>query len=246
MFLGSTMVVEGVLDLAFDRGLYMNPGSNVTGQGTLLNAGVVYVAAGASVALQAVAQTAGELRVDGRLDSNAIIFVGGVLTGSGLINAAPVRPIHRMGAAGVDAGVLIGRSAVLRPGDLTLLGNLVVDAGGSVEFDVSRLPDGSLAWGRLSATSVRFLDGSTVTFVIGDGVAGDAVQTLSFLDCAAGCTFASGVSFVVDGAHGAQIAFGSEGIELSLPPVQAVPEPASALLMLAGLLALRRLNGGQR
>ena len=71
--------------------------------------------------------------------------------------------------------------------------------------------------------NVRVLDGGKVHVVIGAGVATDQLQTLSFLGCGAGCNFADGTAFVIDGAAGAQYQFGAGGFTLNLPPAQAVP-----------------------
>jgi hypothetical protein len=225
----------------------MNPGSSVTGQGTVLTAGLITIGAGASMDLQSITQTDGELHIDGRLNAREIILPGGVLSGSGTINGGPVHVLRtgRQGVAG--AGLVVGGgegTAVLRPGQLSIGGAVVIAANGELDLQVQRQADGSLSWSQLFVDSISLLDGSQVHIEVGNGVSNDSLQTLSFLSCTTGCSFADSVSIVVDGAPGAMLSFGSDGIALALPPVQAVPEPASVVLMLAGLWALRRFRGG--
>lgn len=168
--------------------------------------------------------------MDGSLDTGAgvtLTLSGGVLNGNGLING----DVFVGGGSGL-ASFRPGHS----PGHFTINGALAVGANGELELQVQRLADGSLAWDRVSAASISFLDGATVRFEIGAGVATRQAQTLGFLDCGSGCNFASGVHWVIDGAPaGTTLAFTSSGLQLN---VSAVPEPATLLLWLAGLVVL--------
>jgi hypothetical protein len=67
-------------------------------------------------------------------------------------------------------------------------------------------------------------------------VADASWQTLVFLACGMGCSFASGVQFVVDGAPGSTLQWSPAGLTLSVAPLQAVPEPSAAAMLLVGLL----------
>jgi len=61
----------------------------------------------------------------------------------------------------------------------------------------------------------------------------------SFLEYGAGCSFGSGGSWVVVGASASQLAFGPNGLPLTLGAPPAVREPPARAAWLAGLLALR-------
>ena len=201
-----------------------------SGGGQLTNTGTLIVGTGASMAVDRLDSQAGTLTVDGSVDTSAgvtLTLSGGVLNGNGLING----DVFVGGGAGI-ASFRPGHS----PGHFTINGALAVGANGELELQVQRLADGSLAWDRVSAASVSFLDGATVRFEIGSGVATSRPQTLGFLDCGSGCNFAAGVHWVVDGAPaGTTLAFTSSGLQLN---VSAVPEPATVLLWLVGLAAL--------
>jgi hypothetical protein len=250
------MLLQGALTNQVPFGQFNGPGqvwvlggATLTVTGTIDNQAWLQIDAGGSLAASSFTQRAGTLTVDGELNTagGAVTILGGVIQGSGTINAAPAHPNGTRGADAVivnlvDSGsVVIGGGsslAVLNPGHLTINGTLVIAANGSLDLQIDRGNDGSLSWGQVAASSISLLDGSSVHFIVGDGVGSEQLQTLSFLQCTGRCSFAPGVSFVVDGAPGAQIAFGSDGLQLTLPPVQAVPEPSTAALSLAGLLAL--------
>ncbi|MFG6488661.1 hypothetical protein ACG04R_18395 [Roseateles sp. BYS78W] len=205
-------------------------GANWSGGGQLTNTGTLIVGTGAAMAVDRLDSQAGLLTVDGSLDTgvgNTLTLSGGVLNGNGLING----DVFVGGGAGI-ASFRPGHS----PGHFTINGALTLGNNGELELQVQRLADGSLAWDRVSAASISFLDGATVRFEIGGGVVTTQAQTLGFLDCGSGCSFAPGVHWVVDGAPaGTTLAFGSSGLQLN---VSAVPEPATVLLWLGGLLAL--------
>lgn len=199
--------------------------------GAVTNVGDVRVDAGGSLRARSFSQAAGQLTVDGTLDTfgGDVVLTGGSLDGKGTINGDTF-----VGGGPGFAFFRPGHS----PGSFTINGQLVIADHGELELQVERLADGSLAWDQVSASNMQFLAGGRVHIVVGAGVAGAQLQTLSFFDCGAGCNFASGTSFVVDGAAGAQVQFSAGGLVLSVPVAQAVPEPASAALLLAGLLLL--------
>ena len=210
--------------------------------GSVLNTGRFAVDSGGRLSARSFSQTAGQLTVDGTLDTfgGDVVISGGSLNGNGTINAGVL-----LADGSRDGRFQVGGGpgfAFFRPGhspgSVTIHGQLVIAARGELELQVERLADGSLAWDQVNASSVRVLDGGKVHVVIGAGVATDQLQTLSFLGCGAGCNFADGTAFVIDGAAGAQYQFGAGGFTLNLPPAQAVPEPAAATLLLAGLLVL--------
>jgi hypothetical protein len=226
-------------------------GGNVIVNGTVRNTGNFTLGTGATLSVNvppapgavALLQDSGSLTVDGQLDTygGSVTLNGGSLNGSGTINT---------GVTLSDGSVATGRFVVgggpgfayfqpgHSPGHFSVVGNLVIGANGVLELQVERQADGSLAWDTVSASQMSFLEGSTVQLLIGDGVASSSLQTLTFLNCGSGCEFASSVSFQVSGLPGASVQFGSGGVQVTLPPVQAVPEPTTALLWLAGLLAV--------
>jgi hypothetical protein len=216
--------------------MVIRSGSSLQGQADITNTGAIQVQVGASLQAGGIVQTAGTLQVNGTL-SNAIGHIlqlqGGVLQGSGLINGETF-----IGGGPTTARFRPGNS----PGHFTIVGGLTMGTNSELELEVERLSDGTLAWDTVSASAMSFQAGSLVHFVIGAGVAAAGVQTLSFLDCGAGCSFDPSVGFAVDGAPGSTFSFGPNGLSLSIAPAQAVPEPARAVMMLVGaaVLLLRR------
>lgn len=208
--------------------------------GDVSSVGDVRVDAGSSVLARSFSQADGRLTVDGTLDTYGgdVVLTGGSLDGNGTINAGVL-----LADGSRDGRFQVGGGpgfAFFRPGhspgSFTIHGRLVIAEHGELELQVERLADGSLAWDQVSASSMQFLAGGRVHIVVGAGVAGAQLQTVSFFDCGAGCNVAAGTSFVVDGAADAQVQFSAAGLVLSVPAAQPVPEPASAALLLAGLL----------
>lgn len=224
--------------------LWVNAGATLTVTGDVRNSTNLQVLQGARLNAHGFTQTAGQLVVNGELETfgGDVVITGGGLYGSGVINAVQLTVGTNGPHSGANPFVAPGNS----PGHLTVNGAFELGADATLELQVERAVDGSLGWDRLSATSMRFLDGSTVHFVVGSGVAGAQWQTLGFLDCGSGCVFGSDVHFVVEGAPGATLQFGSSGLSLGVAPMQAaVPEPATVALWLAGLLAVGwRCAGG--
>ncbi len=224
-------------------------GGKITGIASITSGSNFRIDTGAQVQTYAYTQTSGSLVVDGTLDANqgggpgaVVSLLGGVLSGTGSINGALF-----VGGGPTTASFEPGHS----PGHFTVDGAITLGDKSELELQVEREADGALAWDRVSGSSISFLDGSTVRFIIGSGVADSNLQTLSFLDCGSGCSFSSKVNWVIDGAPGATVAFGSNGLSLSIAAVQAVPEPAIWALSLAGLALVagqsRRLaRGGAR
>lgn len=238
---GGSTDIDGRLDNAGAVGV--GPGTLLHSTGAIVNSGSFTIAGGGRVQAQSFTQTAGTLTVDGSLDTYGqdVSITGGELNGNGTINAGVDVNGDASGhfTVGGGPGFAFFRPGH-SPGHFSINGSVTLAANGVLELQVERQADGSLAWDQISATQMSFLDGSLVHFFVGNGVAGADVQTLSFLSCTGGCAFAGGVSFVVDGAPGAQLQFGSNGLVLSLPPLQPVPEPATAALLLAGLLLVAR------
>jgi hypothetical protein len=233
MFNVGRMQLDGVMNFPTNGGLYMNPGARISGAGSINNAGIIVVTLGASIELQSFGQIGGLLTVDGTLDTHggSVTIAGGTLNGNGRIQGNLLAGGDITVNPGDPPKIYPGHS----PGQLTVSGSFELLAGAELQLQVERLANGTLAWDRVSAARMVFGDSSTVHFVVGDGVAGTTWQTLDFLDCGSGCSFSSGASFVVDGAPGATVSFGSNGLALTVAPAQAVPEPQTWALLLAGL-----------
>jgi hypothetical protein len=201
-----------------------------TGNATVTNAGQITIASSARMALASLTQTDGLLTVDGQLDTwgGSVSLQGGALNGNGQING----DLFVGGGSGL-ASFRPGHS----PGQMTISGSFSLLAGGELELQIERLANGQLAWDHVSAASMQ-LDG-TLRFELGSGVSLADVSGLSFLDCGNGCSYGSGFSWTLVSADGqtqdsALFTMDSNGIGLS-GPAAAVPEPASALLMMIGL-----------
>ena len=187
---------------------------------------------GGSFAAQTFTFTSGTLTVDGALDTGVGVttrITGGTLNGTGLINGDTF-----MGGGPTTAVFAPGHS----PGQFTVNGALTLGAMSELALQVERGADGSLASDRVSASSISFLDGSTVHFLVGGGVAGASPQTLSFLDCGGGCSYGTQVRWIIDGAPGSTITFGSNGLSLTVAALLPVPEVATWVMWLTGLVGL--------
>lgn len=233
---GSTLINEGNLwvngqwqhdgTVVNRAGGVFNVGGNWNGKAAFINEGRLNVASGASAGVADFQQTQGMLVVDGTFGaSNGVRIEGGVLMGNGTILG------NLIVGGGMPATVAPGHS----PGHLSVTGDLQFLAGGELDLEVQRRADGSLAWDMLTAGSMSFLDGSTLRVIVGAGVAGATPLTLSFLECGTGCSFGSGTQVLVEGVGGTSYSLdGTGGLMLNIP-AQAVPEPPTWMLSLAGL-----------
>jgi hypothetical protein len=237
---GGALALDGTLDNGLRATVIVEPGSQISGRGSISNAGVFLIREQGTVVATSFTQSAGLLSIDGTLDTYGgdVVINGGTLNGGGFIQGNLIA-----GGAQVNAGdppkVYPGHS----PGHLTVSGSFLLLAGAELQLQVERQADGSLAWDQVTAAEMFFADGSLVHAVLGAGVADASWQTLSFLACGTGCSFSNGVQFVVDGAPGSTLQWSSAGLTLSVAPLQAVPEPSAAAMLLVGLLvagAVRR------
>ncbi|WP_457418552.1 hypothetical protein [Roseateles sp. P5_E7] len=213
------------------------PFHGLTGSGSYLQtAGTTQV--DGDMAQGGVRIEGGRLIVDGTLTTTAnaafpdstgkVELIGGVLSGTGLINGelfvgggpgtASFKPAHS-------------------PGTFTIHGGFTLLPGGVLELEVERSSDGQLAFDFVKAD--HMLLNGTVLFKLGTDVGGASLAELSLLDCGSGCEFGSSFAYAIEGGgSGASVLFSAHGVTLSIPA--AIPEPATLALWLAGLLVLGR------
>ncbi|WP_439576244.1 PEP-CTERM sorting domain-containing protein [Elioraea sp.] len=174
-----------------------------------------------------------------------------IVSNGGTLQAGEVR-IGTSGLVGGSGGTIIGNVVLdggtlapgASPGTLNIVGDLTVLDGilkieiggtGAGQFDV------------LNITGTTMIAGGTVLFEFIDGFAPTAGQTFDFFSGPNAPTVAAGVTFAVGGLQ-AGFQFDLSGPALTFVALTdgistTVPEPASAALLLAGLLgfaALRR------
>ena len=210
--------------------------------GSIENQGSFRVSTGASVngysgSYGSFTQIAGSTLIDGSLTQNTVNIQGGVLAGSGSVQA-------------INAPVMVGAGAEVRPGDdligppsigtLTSLSDFVL--GGTLYIDIFD----PLSFDVLDVGgTMSFEDGSLVEFILGDMFTPTDDLMIEFLtaDVLSGFEFFSFNLFgLVDGFGYDVFATAENDLNLqffSLDPPVGVPEPGTLLLLATGLPLLR-------
>ena len=124
------------------------------------------------------------------------------------------------------------------PGHLDIDGTLTMGAHSILELEIQRDATGQLHWDSVSATSMH-LDGALLRLLVADGAAGADWTTLDLLECASDCSFNVAGIELISAPGAGLLQFSGNSLSFALAPV---PEPASGLLLAAGLgwLAWRR------
>jgi hypothetical protein len=204
---------------------------DVFGEGTFVNRGDFEIVSGGTVTANGFQLEQGTLVVDGTLDTYAdalgnggvVQMTGGVLSGTGLING----DVFIGGGLGV-ATFTPGRS----PGAFTVNGDVWFGAGSVLELEIGLDSNSVAVWDSVAATSISFLSGSTVRFLIDPAVGN--LAGLSLLTCTVLCSFDPNTIFEFVGGSGS-VAFDGSALRFS---TGAVPEPSMTALLLAGLAGL--------
>jgi len=208
-------------------------------------------------------QTSGRLTVNGALGAamgSELQILGGVLDGGGVLD----RLTGTVSGGGLINGnvFLSGRGgglvqqppycrangwACFRPGNspgaMQINGDLTLGDNAVLQLEIERDASGQLQWDTVLATTMHFGAGSVIELVLGSNVGSTDALPLDLLRCDEGCTFEG--TFNVLGGSGELFA-DAKGLHFS--GVSAVPEPAPAALLAAGVLMLslwrRRRDSG--
>lgn len=217
--------------------------------GTIVNRGEFRIVAGGAVGPAVEGPMGDFYQDDGRLviesgaelNAKLLTMSGGTLMGTGRINGdvfiqgnAPLDPLN---CASAGPGVACFRPG-FSPGHMDIGGHLSMGRGSVLELEVGLdEASGLLAWDRVTAGSMSFLDGALIQLVIGPGVDLSRALTLSLLTCQSGpCDF-SGSLFDAPGSTDVVWQVGANGLSVRLS-VAAVPEPGTVGLWCLGLAAM--------
>jgi T5SS/PEP-CTERM-associated repeat protein len=204
----------------------------ISGAGSLVSAGRVIVGAPVSLA-------------GSTSDGGTVIVSNG-----GTLQAGEVR-IGTSGLVGGSGGTIIGSVILdggtlapgLSPGILNIVGDLTV-LDGILKIEIGGTGAGQ--YDVLNVSGTTMITGGTVLFEFIDGFAPTAGQTFDFFSGPNAPIIADDVTFAVGGLQaGFQFDLGPSFTFVALNdgvPTTAVPEPASAALLLAGLLGLAALR----
>ena len=264
---GSSLALNGGTDGALQLGrnasalgsMTVSGGSTVTVSGTNSQ-----VRVGGSVAT-VLAAGAGTLTINGtdsRVEAGTVtvgapVSLAGstsdggtvIVSNGGTLQAGEVR-IGTSGLVGGSGGTIIGNVILdggtlapgASPGTLTIVGDLTV-LDGILKIEIGGTGDGQ--FDVLNITGTTMIAGGTVLFEFIDGFAPTAGQTFDFLSGPNAPTVATGVTFAVAGLQaGFQFDLGPALTFVALTDgvSTTVPEPASAALLLAGLVGLAALR----
>lgn len=204
----------------------------ISGAGSLVSAGNVIV--GAPVSLGGSTSDGGTVIVS----SGGTLQAGEVRIGtSGLVGGSGGTIV---GNVVLDGGVLAPGAS---PGTLNILGNLEV-LDGILKIEIAGTGAGQFDVLNISGTTT--ITGGTVLFDFIEGFAPAAGQSFDFFAGPNAPIITSGVTFAVGGLQaGFQFDLGPSFTFVALTDgvsTTAVPEPASAALLLAGLLGLGALR----
>jgi hypothetical protein len=255
---GGQLVIDGTFDVEatintrpsppasiLNKGEVLVTGS-VTGTAEIVNDGRLRVAPGALVEATSLVSS-GILDVDGTIGTTGgdVTVLGGILQGSGIINAD--LNVQRGGIA--TTVVFPGNS----PGMLTVNGAFRLEAGAELVLEVERLANGGLAFDRLWADTT-FLDG-IVRLRLGAGI--DPLRdrlllsTLPFFACQPvlglpTCDFSENFTAFVDGYTSSTVLATPSGGLLIVAVGPLIPEAHTWLLMALGMGVVASQQGGRR
>jgi hypothetical protein len=210
------------------------------GAGTLTISG-----AGSLVSADRVIVGAPVSRAGSTSDGGTVIVANG-----GTLQAGEVR-IGTSGLVGGAGGTIVGNVVLdggtlapgASPGTLNILGDLTV-LDGILKIEIGGTGPGQ--YDVLNVSGMTMIAGGTVLFEFVDGFAPTAGQTFDFFSGPNAPIIADDVAFAVGGLQaGFQFDLGPSFAFVALTDgisTTAVPEPASAALLLAGLLGLAALG----
>jgi T5SS/PEP-CTERM-associated repeat protein len=235
---GSQIFVTGIASQVRVGGT--DPVQLAAGAGTLTISGLGSLVSADRVVVGAPVSLAGSTS-----DGGTVIVSNG-----GTLQAGEVR-IGTAGLVGGSGGTIIG-SVILdggtlapgaSPGTLNILGNLTV-LDGILKIEIGGTGAGQ--YDVLNVSGTTMIAGGTVLFEFIDGFAPTAGQTFNFFSGPNAPVVDPGVTFAVGGLQ-AGFQFDLSGPALTFVALTdgvstTVPEPASAALLLAGLLGLAALR----